>query len=80
MFVGNCGLDNNISADFIEKKFNPFGKIVDIVMQKKKPYSFIIYEEPISTEQAINQLQSQIITTNNQTSICFYLFPVDKGA
>lgn len=79
MFVGNCGLDNNISADFIENKFSLFGKIVDIVMQKKRSYSFIIYEEPSSTEKAINQLQSQLITTSNQTSVCFYLFPVDKG-
>ncbi|RNA26571.1 SDA1 -like protein [Brachionus plicatilis] len=78
LFVGNCGLDNNISADFIEEKFRTFGKIIDIIMQKKKPYSFIIFEEPQSTQKAINQLQSQVITTNNQTTLCFYLFPVDK--
>lgn len=79
LFVGNCGLDNNISADFIEKKFSPYGKIVDIVMPKKKSYSFVIFDEPRSTDQAIKHLQSQMITTNNQTSLCFYLFPVDKG-
>ncbi|CAF0720566.1 unnamed protein product [Brachionus calyciflorus] len=78
LFVGNCGLDNNISADYLEEKFSPFGKIVDTVMQKKKSYSFIIFEDPKSAQKAIDSLQSQIITTNNQTVICFYLFPVDK--
>ena len=79
MFVGNCGLDNNISYDFLEEKFSPYGKIVDIVMQIKKSYSFIIYEDPISAQKAIDALQSKVITTTNQNSICYYLFPVDKG-
>lgn len=47
-------------------------------MPKKKSYAFIIYENENSTNQAICDLQSQIITCN-QTPILFYLFPVDRG-
>ena len=78
LFVGNCGLDNNISYAYLEETFQQYGKIIDIIMPKKKPYSFIIYENKESTRNAIQCLQNQIITTN-QTPIFFYLFPVDKG-
>jgi RNA recognition motif-containing protein len=79
LFVGNCGLDNNISSEFVHEVFRKHGQIIDIVMQKKKPYSFIIYENPESSIKAIESLQGQVITTN-QTPICFYLFTVDKGS
>lgn len=47
-------------------------------MPLKKSYAFVIYEHAESTKLAIENLQSQVITVN-QTPICFYLFPVDKG-
>lgn len=78
MFVGNCGLDNNISQDYLEETFGRFGKVVDVVMPKKKSYSFVLFEDKQSTSLAIEKLQGQVITTN-QTPICFYLFPVDRG-
>ena len=76
--MGNCGLANNVSYEFLEETFSCFGKIVDIVMQKKKSYAFVIYEEKNSAQLAANTLQSKVITCN-QTPICFYIFPVDKG-
>lgn len=78
MFVGNCGLANNVSYEFLEEKFGSFGRIVDIVMQKKKSYAFVIYEDKNSASLAMNTLQTKVITCN-QTPICFYIFPVDKG-
>ncbi len=78
MFVGNCGLDNNISCEFLEETFSKYGKVIDIVMPKKRSYAFIIYENESSTNQAIENLQSKIITCN-QTPILFYLFQVDRG-
>ncbi len=71
-------MDNNISCEFLEDTFSKYGKVIDIVMPKKKSYSFIIYECENSTKQAIENLQSEIITSN-QTPILFYLFPVDRG-
>lgn len=78
LFVGNCGLNNNISCSLLESTFEQYGKIIDIVMPKAKSYSFVIYQDSESTSRAVQELQSQVITTN-QTPICFYLFPVDKG-
>ena len=78
MFVGNCGLGNNIGQEMLEDTFVKFGQIVDVVMGAKKPYSFVIFEEPQSTLKAINELQGKVITCN-QTPICFYLFAVDRG-
>jgi hypothetical protein len=49
-------------------------------MQKKKPYSFVIYRNEESTKSAIDSLQGKIIETNEaQTSMCYYLLPVDGG-
>jgi alkylated DNA repair protein alkB homolog 8 len=78
LFVGNCGLANNVTYEFLNETFNQFGNVVDIIMQKKKSYAFIIYEDKNSTKLAIENLQSKIINTNSQTPICFYLFAVDK--
>lgn len=78
LFVGNGGLSNNISHDFLQETFSQFGKITDIVMQRKKPYSFVIYEEKQSAMLAVEKLQATEIT-KNQTPIFFYIFPVDKG-
>ena len=47
-------------------------------MQKKKSYAFIIYEEKSSARLATESLQAKMITCN-QTPICFYIFPVDRG-
>jgi hypothetical protein len=33
--------------NFLNETFNQFGKLVDIIMQKKKSYAFIIYEDDI---------------------------------
>lgn len=77
LFIGNGGLNNNISYEFLEETFTQFGKITDIIMQKKKSYSFVIYENQSSARQAINKLQATEIT-KNQTPILFYIFPVDK--
>lgn len=79
LFVGNCGLDNNISYDYLEETFGAFGQVIDIIMPAKKSYAFVIFEEPLATEKAIASLQSKVITSN-QTPICFYLFPVDRGS
>ena len=49
-------------------------------MQKKKPYSFIIYENEYSVKNAIDSLQGKIIEINDsQTPMCYYLLPVDGG-
>jgi len=79
LFVGNGGLNNNISYEFLYETFSHYGKILDIVMQKKKPYSFVIFESESSVRDAIEQLQATQITTN-QTPIMFYLLPVDIGS
>lgn len=47
-------------------------------MQPKRSYSFVIFEDKNSTNIAIQDLQSKTITCN-QSPICFYLFPVNKG-
>ena len=62
----------------MEATFEKFGKLVDVLMPKKKSYAFVIYEDKQSTIRAIENLQAQVIT-ENQTPICFYMFPVDKG-
>lgn len=49
-------------------------------MQKKKPYSFVIYENEVSSQRAINALQGKTIEiADSQTPMCYYLFYVDKG-
>ncbi len=49
-------------------------------MQKKKSYSFIVYENENSTQTAIECLQGKTIeTSDSQTPMCYYLFSVDKG-
>ena len=62
----------------MEATFEKFGKLVDVLMPKKKSYAFVIYEEKESSLKAIEKLQAQVIT-ENQTPICFYMFPVDRG-
>lgn len=77
LFVGNCGLENNVSYEFLNETFSEFGKVIDIIMQKRKSYAFIIYENKESPRLAIESLQSKVIACN-QTPICFYIFPVNK--
>ena len=49
-------------------------------MEKKKPYSFIIFENESSTQHAIECLQGKTINDGDSlTPMCFYLFPVNKG-
>jgi hypothetical protein len=47
-------------------------------MQRKKPYSFVIYEDKLAAMLATEKLQATEIT-RNQTPIFFYIFPVNKG-
>lgn len=62
------------------EKFSKYGTIIDIIMQKKKSYSFVVYEDIKSTDVAINELQGKLIETNEtQTPIVYYMFKVDKG-
>ena len=79
LFIGNCGLENNVTAAFIEETFSKFGRIIDVITPKKKPYSFLIYESVDSVKQAIEHLQGRSIAIN-QTLPYFVLFPVDKGS
>ena len=76
--MGNGGLENNISYDFLKELFGKYGKIVEIIMQKKRSYAFIIYEDKESANSSVRQLQATEIT-KNQTPIFFYLISVDKG-
>lgn len=47
-------------------------------MPKKRPYIFVIYEEEISPELAIQDLQSKKVTID-QKPFVFYLFSVNTG-
>lgn len=49
-------------------------------MQKKKSYSFVVYENEKSTQTAIECLQGTVIeTSDSQTPMCYYLISVDKS-
>lgn len=77
LFIGNGGLNNNISYEFLEETFSKYGPITDIIMQKKKSYSFVIYEDETAASLATSSLHNSEIT-QNQTPIFFYIFPVDR--
>lgn len=78
LFVGNGGLENNISSSFLYETFGQFGHVIDVIMPKKRSYAFVIYAEGEASSRAIQKLQGQVIT-RNQTPICFYMFNVDRG-
>ena len=71
-------MNNNISYEFLEETFSKYGPITDIIMQKKKSYSFVIYEDETAASLATSSLHNSEIT-QNQTPIFFYIFPVDRG-
>ena len=71
-------MDNNVSREFLETTFGKFGPLVEIVMEPKKSYCFLVYENKESIEKAINELQGREINWPSQTPICYYLMPVDR--
>ena len=78
MFVANCEYDAIISPQQFEKEFSKYGNLLDMIITKKRPYMFVIYEDESSTELAIKDLQQKAITIDQKT-MNFYLFPVNTG-
>ena len=78
LFVGNCEFETSSFYQQFEALFCKYGKIIDILMPKKRPYIFVIYEEEISSELAIQDLQSKKVTID-QKPFVFYLFSVNTG-
>ena len=71
-------MENHVSYEQLESTFNQYGQLVDVVMPARRSYAYVIYQDPLSSLDAISHLQAQVVTVN-QTPVCFYLFPVDRG-
>ncbi len=76
--MGNCEFETSSFSQKFEALLSKYGKIIDIVIPPKRPYVFVIYEEEISSELAIKDLQSKKVTID-QKPFVFYLFPVNTG-
>lgn len=76
LVIGNGGLDNGVTREALLSAFSRFGIIHHILMQPRKPYSFVTYSCVKESNEAIAALNGHTITVDKD--IILYISHVEN--
>lgn len=80
LYIGNSGMLCGYTRETIMKLFNPYGHISKLIMIPNKSFSFLSYQNTISSTKALDALQNYSSTTDikNVPQAPFYIQYINK--
>lgn len=73
LLVKNGGLTCGVQRQDLINVFNKFGKLDDLIMLPGKSYSYVLFSDTKSAEEAMKNINGQKISKNPTTDVTFYL-------
>ena len=73
LLVKNGGLMCGVQRQDLINVFNKFGKLDDLIMLPGKSYSYVLFSDAKSAEEAMKNINGQKMPKNKTTDMTFYL-------
>lgn len=77
--IGNAGLVVGVQREQILEEYNKYGEIVDVVMVRSQPYSFIKFRKLEDAKAARDNTLGVLPTFITSLKVPLYVFYVDQG-
>ena len=73
LLVKNGGLMCGVQREDLFNVFNKYGKLDDLIMLAGKSYSYVLFCDVASSEDAMKKINGQKLSVNQETTRTFYL-------